>query len=115
MVFSKIFGTKSEREIKKLSSTIDKINQSYKLLSEKTDEELIKRTAELKDFVINARNEKIKLVESITTGATNDGRVEKGLISLIDLGATHLKDRESPSISIDLDPSSCTMAPEIAT
>ena len=53
MVFSKIFGTKSEREIKKLSSTIDKINQSYKLLSEKPDEELIKRTAELKDFVIN--------------------------------------------------------------
>ena len=66
MVFSKIFGTKSEREIKKLSSTIDKINQSYKLLSEKTDEELIKRTAELKDFVINTRNEKIKLVKEIS-------------------------------------------------
>ena len=29
MILSKIFGTKSDREIKKLSTEIDKINQSY--------------------------------------------------------------------------------------
>ena len=86
MVFSKIFGTKSEREIKKLSSTIDKINQSYKLLSEKTDEELIKRTAELKDFVINARNEKIKLVKEISEKKIREAEIlkaEQGALNLI--------------------------------
>ena len=31
MILSKLFGTKSEREIKKLSSEVDKINHSYKL------------------------------------------------------------------------------------
>ena len=86
MVFSKIFGTKSEREIKKLSSTIDKINQSYKLLSEKPDQELIKRTAELKDFVINARNEKIKLVKEISEKKEREAEIlkaEHGSLNLI--------------------------------
>ena len=34
MILSKLFGTKSQREIKKLSSEVDKINHSYKLFSE---------------------------------------------------------------------------------
>ena len=34
MILSKLFGTKSEREIKKLSSEVDKINHSYKLFFE---------------------------------------------------------------------------------
>ena len=42
MILSKLFGTKSQREIKKLSSEVDKINHSYKLFLEKSDEDLIK-------------------------------------------------------------------------
>ncbi len=60
MVFSKLFGTKSEREIKKLSSTINRINQLFDSLSNKTDEDLLNRTNELKDFIINTRYEKEK-------------------------------------------------------
>ncbi len=58
MVFAKLFGTKSDREIKKLSNVISQINLHYEKLPLKTDEDLIKRTKELKTFVINATEEK---------------------------------------------------------
>ena len=58
MVLAKLFGTKSEREMKKLQPTKDKINQFYETLSSKTDEDLVERTQELRDFVINQRDEK---------------------------------------------------------
>ena len=58
MIFAKLFGTKSDREIKKLSNVISQINLHYEKLSSKTDEDLIKRTKELKTFVINATEEK---------------------------------------------------------
>ena len=58
MVLAKLFGTKSDREVKKLRPSIDRINQLFNSLSTKTDEELVERTNELKEFVINARKEK---------------------------------------------------------
>jgi len=58
MVLAKLFGTKSEREMKKLEPTKDKINQFYETLSSKTDEDLVERTQELRDFIINQRDEK---------------------------------------------------------
>ena len=58
MVLAKFFGTKSDREIKKLKPTIIRINQLYDSLSTKTDDELVARTSELKEFVMNARQEK---------------------------------------------------------
>ena len=63
MILSKLFGTKSEREIKKLSSEVDKINHSYKLFLDKSDEDLVNRTKELRDFVISTRDEKINSVK----------------------------------------------------
>ena len=64
MVFAKLFGTKSDREIKKLSNVISQINLHYEKLSSKTDEDLTKRTKELKTFVINATEEKKKSLSS---------------------------------------------------
>jgi len=58
MILAKFFGTKSDREMKKLHPTLDKINQLYETLSSKTDEDLVTRTQELKEFVINQRVEK---------------------------------------------------------
>ena len=58
MVLAKLFGTKSDREVKKLAPTIDRINQLYESMSSKTDEDLVNRTNELRKFVINARKEK---------------------------------------------------------
>ena len=58
MVLAKLFGTKSDREVKKLRPSIDRINQLFESLSSKKDKELVERTNELKEFVINARSEK---------------------------------------------------------
>ena len=58
MVLAKLFGTKSDREIKKLSPVINRINQLFESLSSKTDDDLIKRTNELREFIINSRKEK---------------------------------------------------------
>ena len=48
MVLAKLFGTKSDREVKKLRPSIDRVNQLFESLSTKTDEELVIRTYELK-------------------------------------------------------------------
>ena len=58
MILAKFFGTKSDREMKKLLPTLDKINQLYETFSSKTDDDLVTRTQELKEFVINQRLEK---------------------------------------------------------
>ena len=86
MILSKLFGTKSQREIKKLSSEVDKINHSYKLFSEKSDEDLIKRTKELRHFVISTRDEKINSVKDITDKKIRDEKIlkaEQGALDLI--------------------------------
>ncbi len=64
MILAKFFGTKSDREMKKLLPTLDKINQLYKTLSSKTDEDLVTRTQELKEFVINQRVEKAQSLQA---------------------------------------------------
>ena len=66
MVLARLFGTKSQREIKKLTPVIASINKIYESLSNKTDEDLVKRTAELKSFVKEARTNKEKSTKDIT-------------------------------------------------
>jgi len=86
MILSKLFGTKSEREIKKLSTEVDKINHSYKLFSEKSDEDLINRTKELRDLIISTRSEKIESVKEITEKKIRDEEIlkaEQGALDLI--------------------------------
>ena len=86
MILAKFFGTKSDREIKKLKPTVKSINQFYESLPTKTDDELIARTNELKEFVINTRQEK----ENSLSGdmdkqqrATEILKAEQGALGLI--------------------------------
>ena len=65
MILSKIFGTKSEREIKKLSTEVDKINQSYDLFSNKSEKDLIVKTNELRNYVVSTRRETEESVKNI--------------------------------------------------
>tara|TARA_Y100001970_G_scaffold120103_1_gene148914 strand:- start:3605 stop:6649 length:3045 start_codon:yes stop_codon:yes gene_type:complete len=51
MLLAKIFGTKSEREIKKITPLVNEINEFYNTLSSKSDDDLVKRTKELKELV----------------------------------------------------------------
>ena len=86
MILSKLFGTKSEREIKKLSTEVDKINHSYKSFSGKSDEELINRTKELRNFITSTRDEKIESVKDIVEKKIRDEKIlkaEQGALDLI--------------------------------
>ena len=58
MILSKLFGTKSDREIKKLRPILEKINQHYESLKDKSDDELREKTKKLREFVIQTRKEK---------------------------------------------------------
>ena len=55
MFLKKLFGTSSQREIKKISSIVNEVNQIFESLSLKSDEELVERTKELKKFVRDSR------------------------------------------------------------
>ncbi|UCS94751.1 preprotein translocase subunit SecA [Echinicola marina] len=48
---AKIFGTKSDRDIKELLPIVDKINAEFKQLSSITDEELRAKTIEIKEVI----------------------------------------------------------------
>ena len=86
MVLAKLFGTKSDREVKKLRPSIDRINQLFESLSSKTDEDLVARTNELKDFVIKARIEKEKSLSSAMDKQQRSNEIlkaEQGALGLI--------------------------------
>ena len=57
MFLKKLFGTSSQRYIKKLMPTVDQINYMFQTLESKSDQDLINRTMELKTKVEEARNE----------------------------------------------------------
>ena len=86
MVLSKLFGTKSDREVKKLAPTIGQINQMYESLSSKSDDELVVRTDELRDFVINTRKEKVDSLPEGMDRQEREGAIlkaEQGALGLI--------------------------------
>ena len=48
-VIKKVFGSKSEKDLKKLYPYIDKINEDFNLLSDISDDELKKKFSEISD------------------------------------------------------------------
>ena len=93
MILSKIFGTKSEREIKKLSTEIDKINQSYDLLLDKSEEDLIVRTNELRNYVISTRQEAKESAKNVTDKKTRNEKILKAEVDPL-VGAQPYQGRE---------------------
>ncbi len=86
MVLAKLFGTKSERETKKLVPLINEINQFYETLSSKSDEDLANRTHELREIVINSKEtKKESLPENISRQERQDSilKVEQDVLDSI--------------------------------
>ena len=57
MFLKKIFGTSSQRKIKKILPLVGQINEFYDSIQSKSDQELIDRTEQLKQYVQEARNQ----------------------------------------------------------
>ena len=86
MVLKKLFGTKSERETKKLVPLINEINQFYETLSSKSDEDLANRTHELREIVINSKEtKKESLPDNISRQERQDSilKVEQDVLDSI--------------------------------
>ena len=86
MVLTKLFGTKSERETKKLVPLINEINQFYETLSSKSDEDLANRTHELREIVINSKEtKKESLPDNISRQERQDSilKVEQDVLDSI--------------------------------
>ena len=53
-LLKKVFGSKSDREVKSLYSTVEEINSIFETLGEKSDEELVARTREFQEMILSA-------------------------------------------------------------
>lgn len=53
-IFSKLFGTKSERDLKELTPYVDKINAEYALLASLSNDELRAKSADLKKHIADS-------------------------------------------------------------
>ncbi|MEE3302737.1 MAG: preprotein translocase subunit SecA [Candidatus Neomarinimicrobiota bacterium] len=56
-LINKIFGTRSDREIKSLYPIVDEVNQLAEKIKNKSDDEIRQRTTELMDEILTARKE----------------------------------------------------------
>ncbi|MBC8323002.1 MAG: preprotein translocase subunit SecA [Candidatus Marinimicrobia bacterium] len=56
-LLKKIFGTKSERDVKIMQPLVDDINAIYKTLDGKSDDDLVMRTSEIRNEIISARTD----------------------------------------------------------
>ena len=54
-ILTKVLGTKSEREIKSIWPLVKEIKQIAETVQNKTDEDLVNRTQEIKSEIIAAR------------------------------------------------------------
>ena len=50
-IFSKLFGTKSERDLKELTPYVEKVNAEYALLASLSNDELRAQSANLKQHI----------------------------------------------------------------
>ena len=72
---NKIFGTQDEREIKKMSKLVDKINELEPEYADLTDEQLQKKTNEFKDRLKNGETLDDLLVEAFATVRETSKRI----------------------------------------
>ncbi|HDP68806.1 MAG TPA: preprotein translocase subunit SecA, partial [Candidatus Marinimicrobia bacterium] len=84
-LLTSIFGTSSDREIKKIMPLVDEINQIYATLHTKSPEEFRQRTAEFKQMVHTARQAaEAELADSSLTRDEQHKRIIKAEQEVLD-------------------------------
>lgn len=71
---SKIFGTKSSRDIKQLLPIVDQINAEYEKLKSLSNDELRNKTIEFRAFIAEKLKEINTEIESLTKQAEDEGK-----------------------------------------
>jgi len=77
-LLTKAFGTKSDREIKSLWPVVNEIKQIAETLKNKSDEDLIQRTNEMRSVVISARE---KVEQELSDKRIDNDEAKKQILS----------------------------------
>ncbi|OHX67098.1 preprotein translocase subunit SecA [Flammeovirga pacifica] len=75
-VFSKVFGTKSERDLKKITPYIEKINTEYQKLQSISDDELRGKTAYFIDYIEKGLNDIDVQIDELKQSVDNDPKLD---------------------------------------
>ncbi len=114
-IFKKLFGTKSERDLKELLPFVDKINAEFARLSSLSNDELRAKTAELKDIIregLLSIDDKISELKGKTEAELNVDRKEL-IFKEID-GLETERDKELEKILLDILPTGFAIVKETA-
>jgi preprotein translocase subunit SecA len=74
-ILASIFGTKSERDLKKIWPIVDEINEHYKDMEQLSDEELKQKTESFRQKIADSTQGVSKEIESIRTTLNSDEEV----------------------------------------
>ncbi|MBB3699715.1 preprotein translocase subunit SecA [Flammeovirga yaeyamensis] len=75
-LFSKVFGTKSERDLKKITPYLDKINTEYQKLQNISDDELRAKTAYFIDYIEQGLQGIDKQIGDLKESVENDPKLD---------------------------------------
>lgn len=76
-ILTKVFGTKSDREIKSLDPMVEEINRIAESLESKSQEDIVRRTEELREQIVSARN---KLESELEESGLDKDEINKRLV-----------------------------------
>src|SRR6187431_719450 len=72
----KLFGTKSEKDIKNLQSKVDEINTIFSALQSVSNDELRAKTTALKSAIKDAVKEQAEKIDAIKTRVNNEPDID---------------------------------------
>ena len=76
-IIEKLFGSKHERDIKRITPIVDEINKIYLTLKDLSDEELRSKTDEFKARIMEEVGEQRKQIEALKEKLKNVGTEEE--------------------------------------
>ncbi|MEE1884184.1 preprotein translocase subunit SecA [Pedobacter flavus] len=91
---TKVFGSKSERDVKSIRPLVDKINQEFEKLANVTNDQLRNRTTELKQIISEYLTEIDEKISALKTEAENGNLSLEEKTSIYDQVDALLKDRD---------------------
>lgn len=114
-LFSKLFGTKSERDLKELTPYVGKINAEYALLASLTNDELREKSTHLKSVIKDGLQSIDDKSAELRSKAENESDVDAKEVLYKDIDALSLeRNKELEKILIDILPTAFAIVKETA-
>ncbi|QRR02988.1 preprotein translocase subunit SecA [Dyadobacter sandarakinus] len=114
-IFSKLFGTKSERDLKELNPYVDKINAEYALLASLTNDELRAQSEGLKQQIKTSLQDIDNQLDTLRQQAADEPNVDKkeAIFKRIDT-LEQDRDKELEKVLLDILPKAFAIVKDTA-